>query len=1027
LNVDHEAELIRRQDWAGLKRHYSTQLDHAWELAWVQLVQFKDVEAAVHEFQKSIRDPNLEQASYLMLWKLGHRPKDHRAVGPASLRLYDAYMKGDFRQMHSYLRTHPDSHHFFSALLKSVYHGSLIPTFEDLKIVLGREDLEAEAHLFLGMILGAKLKKPIEAAEEIKRFYSDPWSVRAMDELRRSVLDEDLSKRVRFAYAHRDGITLKRLFKAIESKISKISEDTLSLSWRDAFMEAVRYDHKRITENLMGVEFWKDFEISPLALYGIKEQVFPLSDKLPSFVSEWKVFFETDEMFPPPFDSEPEALPLWQVAVEIDNNLLSEALLRFSTEERFLFLWSLKQKNLGEADGRRWPQHERESDVVRTNLRRAFERSSNKLLWFDRLRSCGCSQDFYEYVLTQLEIPIDWLLEDLRKNYLLNTASIRSYLKEHLSLMVPDSTGGRDLQPAQILEILSFLTPAEGQQVLLSRYLLSDLPREILTDDNLDLFWDARDRVGEESFERWIRAALEYIGDLDRRQLQSRHWLWIREGWALDSKYLEQFSPSAGGDANFPWEDYLKQAHRHKKPNLVFLCLNHVRDQHLKTDWIGTLMEVSSDRQVLKLIDQLDSPYVQASLRAKWFEMRGEVDSALIELEAQREETPLLNEEVEIIRKIFELTARLPRERQQERAQNIDKLTDRLRSLGALELEDLSNLRKSSESLGDLGRSWNLGVHEWWASSEIQKLNKLDSLMDLAFRHQGIEEAQKLLVDYFFQSSRADELGAKILDYLVSEESVFRLKHFRREFIERASKVFPLNTQILRKRSEYDYRAVLLWDCFYSDALGEACAPQEVRRPKFTPLWGLTELMSSPDSFKIFSHYLLTMPKEETTSDTHEFVPEAERILSRSQKIFGLRQKIRILLDAKLSTPLKLQFEPACIFIKSEFFNELDEDLWRAICAGFFQILQDRDRGLYDEAALMERFFQGCLLSGAPLQKIIRFCVWLAVSEGLVEARLLKQKPEVFMKELPFLNSLIIFYLGNDFSRRILDGSIILT
>ena len=253
--MDHEAEFIRRQDWAGLKRHYSTQLDHAWELAWVQLVQFKDLKAAIHEFQKSIRNPNLEQASYLMLWKLGHRPKDHRAMGPASLRLYDAYLKGDFRQMLSYLRTHPDSHHYLSSLLKSVYQGSVVPTFEELKLVLGREDIESEAHLFLGMILAGKLKKSVEAAEELKRFYTDPWSLRAMDELRRSVLDKDLSKRVRFAYAHRDGITLKRLFKAIESKISKISEEALSSSWREAFLAAIRYDHKHITENLMGVEF----------------------------------------------------------------------------------------------------------------------------------------------------------------------------------------------------------------------------------------------------------------------------------------------------------------------------------------------------------------------------------------------------------------------------------------------------------------------------------------------------------------------------------------------------------------------------------------------------------------------------------------------------------------------------------------------------------------------------------------------------------------------------------------------------
>jgi len=67
------------------------------------------------------------------------------------------------------------------------------------------------------------------------------------------------------------------------------------------------------------------------------------------------------------------------------------------------------------------------------------------------------------------------------------------------------------------------------------------------------------------------------------------------------------------------------------------------------------------------------------------------------------------------------------------------------------------------------------------------------------------------------------------------------------------------------------------------------------------------------------------------------------------------------------------------------------------------------------------------LLSAAPIAKVIRVCVWLAIHEGLIEPRVLQSRPEELIQELAFLNSLIIFYLGDDFLQKLKEAGFALS
>ena len=65
----------------------------------------------------------------------------------------------------------------------------------------------------------------------------------------------------------------------------------------------------------------------------------------------------------------------------------------------------------------------------------------------------------------------------------------------------------------------------------------------------------------------------------------------------------------------------------------------------------------------------------------------------------------------------------------------------------------------------------------------------------------------------------------RIFNILLGSDSPFKIRHLRKELIERASGIFPLHPEILKVRAAADYRAVLLWKSFYHAEL-ESPAPQ---------------------------------------------------------------------------------------------------------------------------------------------------------------------------------------------------------
>src|SRR5690606_17846958 len=109
------------------------------------------------------------------------------------------------------------------------------------------------------------------------------------------------------------------------------------------------------------------------------------------------------------------------------------------------------------------------------------------------------------------------------------TTPVREHLRNQLATEVSQGTNTELLQRG-----LKFLTPAEAQFVLLSRFVISDVPAEILKDEYLDLLWDAREKVSPETMKRWEKAVCNYLERLPRFQLRSRHWQWIEAVWLWD-------------------------------------------------------------------------------------------------------------------------------------------------------------------------------------------------------------------------------------------------------------------------------------------------------------------------------------------------------------------------------------------------------------------------------------------------------------------------------------------------------------
>ena len=227
------------------------------------------------------------------------------------------------------------------------------------------------------------------------------------------------------------------------------------------------------------------------------------------------------------------------------------------------------------------------------------------------------------------------------------------------------------------------------------------------------------------------------------------------------------------------------------------------------------------------------------------------------------------------------------------------------------------------------------------------------------------------------------------------------------------------------ERATADYRAVLLWKSFYHSELESSAPLPSIEKKRKHSLFGLTSTVTEVETVSAFTRYINVLPVKNKNTEEHEFLDQANRITNRIRKLYKFKKKIQIKLTNDLEMPLRLSFEPLTIELNTKFFGELDEETWSAVSTGFLQVVEDREKGLFEDMRLVERFFQGMLLSGAPIEKIIRLWVWLAISENLIEPVLLKTDPETVINELPFMNSLLIFYLSAEFEGKMAELGIV--
>jgi hypothetical protein len=1017
--MDVEAELIRSSQWSELKRYYTSRHGHAWELGWIHLIRLRDRASAIEHFSKAFSDPKYEEASHILLWWLGKRTATKAVDSPPTLRLYDAFKSARTSVLLEYAQSAQSNVAYVPFLFRGLVEKLSLQELAQLE----KFPRTASFSLLIAEAYNRKWKDFDKAKIFYDEFFADPWTKHVIGENRRQLFDSESSRRLRMAYAQKDAAGLRKILSTIRA--GHASADS---PWSKALLVALDWDLTNVAQNAVGFAFWKETELSPKALQIMREVLFSKEhDPIPPAIHFWTQFFDSPELLDIPPALDPDALSLWQIRVEAKSEVLSEALLRFPQEERFLFLWSLRQRDKAKNDPRRWPADEKESSVVRKSLEKAFERSTNKVLWFDRLRATGCSQDFYEYAIQRAPIPIRWVIEDLENAFISNSSVIRAYLRDQLAIAAPNDSESHRLNPSEFLKSVSFLTPAEKQHVLLSRFVLTDIPPAILNDESMDLFFEARSRVSPEMFEKWQKIVLKFLGEKARRSMSAKDWRWVELAWETDAVALDRFSPRLDSATAFPWETYLEKLASHQKIDLILNALSRVPDERLKESWIRNLSDYFEDDRLVQAINSLKTDHVRHGLMSELLEKRNDLQGAIEQCELELAASPILNEQAQIARRQLDLLKKLSLDGLEKNAVRLEEAYRVLDSTGSLDEEAFRSMADLYNRLAQYEKSFSVTVTQWARCQPALREDLLPKLLERAFQARSIEAAQRLLVDFVFENGMSNALTYEILGILLDHDSVFRLQHLRREFIERSSQLFPLHAEVLKAKSAYDYRALLLWESFYGEPLDTRAQLPAYDHKRRYELWQFTESISHVESASVFAKYLNTTPKKMEKAleiKGHEFLEKAKRATQRLSKSYGIRKPPDIVLTNAIAHPFVISFRPWQIEVKLDFFNELDEEMWASIIVGTFQVFDDYQKGLYDEKHLMERFFQGMLLAGTPIAKLIRLWVWLAMSEGIIEPTLLRSEPEELIEKLPFINSLLIFYLSQDFSQKMDENAL---
>lgn len=641
------------------------------------------------------------------------------------------------------------------------------------------------------------------------------------------------------------------------------------------------------------------------------------------------------------------------------------------------------------------------SPVVKKNLERAFSRSTNKRDWFEKLRRLGVSQEFYEYVLADISLPLEWVVSDLMERRLTATPQVRQFLKSKLAVNVP----GDDPSENILRNALGFLTPVEVQEALVARYTIGEIPTHIINREVVNLLWDAKNHVSSETASRWAASITNALINKDQLTLLERSW--IEFGWTISSHVREIATPRTFPGENLDWSILLQAYAEHHSADLLYRALIDLDQDRLKYIWIEQGHDLLSDEQRDSIIASIKNEASRLSFEIKACWRKGKIDDALRLYPTFFDESSVVNETLSVARDLISRinTQNLYETEAARIAFNsavamIDQFTkkDHVRSAEIVSIVDCLI------GFGQLEEAYSRALYFWNQLTEPSiSLEKIFQLSDLCSRH---EETQKHFVEQIIKTKEAGPVQVDMIEALLHEGSPYRLKHLRDEFVERATAIHPLHPELLKHRSSNDSRSTIVYRCFFG-SLDLDKREVKIKRKRRFYFWRTAQtVFRRPPFVRAFTSAL--------PADAIENVDYSKKLF-RVQKLFGVKDRFAVLLSDQLERPFQVDLRENQICLSSNAKYLLDPEIFEAICFGVSQAQSDFKAGLFEPDVLAERFFLGLLLAGIPFAKIVRLLLELARAQAIFDDSILDLNPQELTAQFPFLKSFIAFYLSKEY------------
>ncbi len=656
-----------------------------------------------------------------------------------------------------------------------------------------------------------------------------------------------------------------------------------------------------------------------------------------------------------------------------------------------------------------------ESPLVRKNLERAFRKSQDKLDWFVSLRGHGISQDFYEFILDELRLPLSLIVDDLKSGKVQASSRVREALIQNLTTLVPThSEADRPL----IQEALKFLTPLEKQDAIVSRFIVADPDSFLLTDEILELLWEKKDQVGADILERWIAQILNTVAARQKTTIVCR---WLQLAWEQKHEWRAFYTPQSLDLSLELHHTYWRllidvDALLDTSPddfsrNELLLSQAILCDDEL---WTCRLLLAAhwnvGDLRVEQVLRRIKAPYERALVSLKQAHLTLDRSLEFESLSVIHRESPSLKERVDSAARILELAL--------QRLIVVDET--QLRSLEqdhekvfGLQFERALALR---ELFGDAKGQWDR-LKLWWQTCPDVRVDLLDRLLEASKEAGTLEDLQRLLVSAVLEGAMESDQREFILDLLLEATSPYRLKHLRQEFIDSALKIQPLHRLLLWKRSSYDSRASLLLRLFFSER-GDLQEPAAGGKRRYH-LWGMAQegalLPAMPLNSKLFQTSVYSGKPIQGQPAI-----EIEKLAEKVAQILGLSLKgehrLKVRLVPELEIPFCLRLPESILELNPTRGFHGDLETMRFLIFGGLQALSDFQDGLFEPGALADRFFRGGLLSGVPMATILRFMTELETRlREIPEAQWKSFSPSELLRHLPTLRSFLILFLSKEY------------